>query len=48
MVGAETLYLNGIALTLQEGSQANVLTEAQAIDYIAIRLKSQKNAGKPW
>jgi DNA-directed RNA polymerase III subunit RPC2 len=25
-----------------------VLTEAQALDYIASKLKSQKNAGKPW
>jgi DNA-directed RNA polymerase III subunit RPC2 len=40
--------LNGIAQTLQEGSFANVLTENQAIEYIATKLNSQKNAGKPW
>ena len=50
MVGTDPHFLNGIALSLQECSQANVLSEAQALDYIACRLKSQKtaNAGKPW
>lgn len=27
-VGSESVFLNGIALSLQEGSQANVLTES--------------------
>jgi len=40
MVGSESVFLNGIALSLQEGSQENVLTEAQALDYIASKLKS--------
>lgn len=48
MVGSDTLFLNSMALSLQECSQTNVLTETQAIDYIASKLKSQKNAGKPW
>ena len=37
-----------MALSLQECSQANVLTEAQALEYIAMRLKTQKTLNKPW
>ena len=40
MVGSDQQFLNGMALSLQECSQANVLTESQALEYIAARLKS--------
>ena len=43
LVGSELPILNSLALSLQECSQENVLTEMQALDFIASKLKSQKS-----
>lgn len=40
LVGSEPQFLNMLALSLQECSQINVLSEVQALDYIASKLKS--------
>lgn len=43
LVGSEQPILSSLALSLQECSQQNVLSEQQALDYIASKLKSQKS-----
>ena len=43
LVGSELPILSSLALSLQECSQENVLSEQQALEFIASKLKSQKN-----
>jgi DNA-directed RNA polymerase III subunit RPC2 len=40
LVGSEQQFLNALALSLQECSQANVLSRTQALEYIASKLKT--------
>lgn len=39
------MYLEGLALSLQECSQLNILTQAQALEYMGSKVKSVKNFG---
>lgn len=43
LIGSELSILNELAMSLQQCSQANVLTQNQALEYIASKLKNQKN-----
>ena len=42
LVGTDIKYLEKLALSIQEGSQLNVLTKMQALEYIAARLRISK------
>ncbi len=45
IIGTETMYLDALALSLQECSKENILTQNQSLDYIGKKVRSVKQFG---
>lgn len=45
IIGTDSMYLDALALSLQECSQLNILTQNQALEYLGSKIKTVKTFG---